>query len=91
MCCQVLDSAGTYSPTKRKEKKVISVEESLRGFLFGAWKAIFLGMRRLRFLSEDSWETVTFAFFILFLCYCLFYFFFNLHKPNHHTYLRIQG
>ena len=33
---------------------------------------LFLSMRRFRFLSEASWETVTFAFFLFyFLCYCL--------------------
>ena len=45
-------------------------------FLFGARKSIFSGMRRLRFLSEGSLDTVTFAsiYFIFLLLLSLFLF-----------------
>ena len=43
-------------------------------FLFGARKSLFLGMHQFYFMSEASWETVTFVFY-LFYAIVSFYFF----------------
>ena len=74
---QKLGTQPTSSlPISSQEKKIRSIKQikySVRAFLFGAWKPLFLGMRQLRFLSEASWETVTFvSIHFTFLNYCLF-------------------
>ena len=43
------------------------VKASEKEFLFVARKPLFLGMHRFRFLSEASWETVTFVFNYFFM------------------------
>ena len=54
------------------------IKASEEEFLFGAGKPLFLSIRRFHFLSEATWETVTYA-FIFSLSYCLFSFLFNPH------------
>ena len=44
--------------------KVIKASE--KEFLFGVKKPVILGMHQFRFLSEDPWETVSFAFILFF-------------------------
>ena len=50
------------------------VFSSEKEFLFGAGKPLFFDKCWFRFLSEASWETVSFAFIcFIFLCYGLFF------------------